>query len=322
MKRLDEFLEYSMIRIETYKPEYHSIWDQFISNSKNGVFFFYRDYMEYHSDRFEDHSLLFFKNEKLVAVMPANIKNGSLNSHDGLTFGGVISKRNMKMYLMLKIFHELKDYLKAKDITKVFYKAIPHIYHSYPAEEDLYALIRNKAKLMRRDVSSAIFMDERIRFSKSRRRNIKKSNKHGLEIKKSHDYETFMNILEKNLFEKYKVKPTHSAAEIDLLASKFPDNIKLFTAEINDEIYSGVIIYASKHVAHAQYSASTEAGLNFHTNDLIYNFLINNYYKDKKYFNFGISTEKNGLYLNKSLIDYKERFGARAVVHDFYEWEI
>ena len=65
-----------------------------------------------------------------------------------------------------------------------------------------------------------------------------------------------------------------------------------------------------------------DEGLYLRANDFIYDFLINNYYKDKKYFDFGISTEKNGLYLNEGLIDFKERFGARAVVHDFYEWEI
>jgi len=310
-----------MIRIETYKPEYYPLWNQFIENSKNGIFFFLRDYMEYHSDRFEDHSLLFFKNDKLVAVMPANIKDDCLNSHDGLTFGGIISNRKMTMFLMLKIFSELKDYLKSNGINKVLYKAIPHIYHSLPAEEDLYALIRNKAKLIRRDVASTILMEERIPFSRSRSKNIKNGQKNVFNIKESYDFETFMTIKEKQLFIKHGVKPTHSAAEMNLLASRFPNNIKLFTAEINQEMCCGVITYASKNVAHAQYQ-TTDAEFNLRANDLIYDFLINNYYKDKKYFDFGISTEKDGLYLNEGLIDYKERFGARAVVHDFYEWEI
>ena len=255
-------------------------------------------------------------------MLPANIRKNVLFSHEGLTFGGFLTNSKMTVPLMIEIFSEFKDYLKANGITKVFYKAIPHIYHSLPAEENLYALIRNKAQLIRRDVSSTIFMEEKIPFNKNRRRNIKKSKKYGLKIKKSHDFEQLMSIKVKELIKNYGVKPTHSAAEMNLLASRFPDNIKLFTTETYDKIYGGVIIFDSNNVAHAQYQINTDEGLYLRANDFIYDFLINNYYKDKKYFDFGISTEKNGLYLNEGLIDFKESFGARAVVHDFYEWEI
>ena len=242
-----------MITIKNYKPEDQPLWDNFISRSKNGVFIFYRDYMDYHSDRFSDSSLLFFKGKKLIALLPANIRKNVLFSHEGLTFGGFLTNSKMTVPLMIEIFSEFKDYLKANGITKVFYKAIPHIYHSLPAEEDLYALIRNKAQLIRRDVSSTIFMEEKIPFNKNRRRNIKKSKKYGLKIKKSHDFEQLMSIKVKELIKNYGVKPTHSAAEMNLLASRFPDNIKLFTTETYDKIYGGVIIFDSNNVAHAQY---------------------------------------------------------------------
>lgn len=310
-----------LIKIEIYNPKHGNRWNQFISNAKNGIFFFHRDYIDYHS-KLKEYSLLISKNRRLVAIMPANIKDDILSSYDGLTFGGLLTTKKMTMSLMLQIFQELKNYLKANGIKEVIYKAIPYIYHSYPAEEDLYALNINKARLIRRDVSSTIFMDGKIRFDRNRRNNIKESKDHGLKIKESEDYATFMDILSKNLLRKYGVKPTHTAAEISLLASRFPDNIKLFTAELDDEPCGGVVMYDSKKVAHAQYATSTKAGLEMRANDLIYDFLINHYYKDKNYFDFGISTENNGLYLNEGLIDYKERFGARAVVQDFYKWEL
>jgi hypothetical protein len=46
------------------------------------------------------------------------------------------------------------------------------------------------------------------------------------------------------------------------------------------------------------------------------------YSSSKKYFDFGISSEKNGRYLNIGLIQNKESFGARAIAYDFYEWEL
>ena len=45
-------------------------------------------------------------------------------------------------------------------------------------------------------------------------------------------------------------------------------------------------------------------------------------FKDKKYFDFGISNEQQGRYLNRGLINQKENFGARAIVHQFFELNI
>ncbi|MGZ7068983.1 MAG: hypothetical protein ACXVHT_11820 [Methanobacterium sp.] len=278
--------------------------------------------MEYHSDRFEDFSLMFFKGKKLVGVMPVNIKNDTVSSHDGLTFGGMVSDQKMKTEMMLNMFDLLKEFLKDNGVKNLLYKVIPHIYHTIPAEEDLYALFRNNAKLIRRDISSAISMGEKIPYSRNKKRKIKIGQKSGLKIQESSDFENFMAIEEKRLKEKYGITPTHTAEQINLLAKKFPNNIKLFTAEINNEIYGGVIVFESKNVAHGQYQSATDAGLKLNGTDLIFDFLINNYYKDKKYFDFGISTERNGHYLNEGLINYKEQFGARAVVHDFYKMDI
>jgi len=310
------------LKILIYREELKPQWDNFITNSKNGVFLFYRDYMEYHADRFVDHSLMFFKGHKLVAVMPANIKDNVLFTHGGLTFGGIVSEYGMETQLMLEIFDKLVQYCEPVGIKKIIYKAIPHIYHKAPAEEDLYVLFRHNAKLIRRDVSSTIFLKERIPFSKGRGWCIKKSKIKGLEVKRSYDFKTFMAIEEENLRKKYNVRPTHTADEIQLLASRFPENIKLFTAHKDDTMYAGVIIYESKNVAHTQYIAATDEGKKLYATDLILDFLINDKYAKKKYFDFGISTEKEGKFLNVGLITQKEEFGARAVVYDTYELEI
>jgi len=96
-----------IVEVVKYSPENKIKWDSFVSKSKNGVFLFKRDYMEYHSDRFRDHSLLFFKNRELVGLLPANIRGDELHSHEGLTFGGVISSIDMTAPLMLELFESL-----------------------------------------------------------------------------------------------------------------------------------------------------------------------------------------------------------------------
>jgi hypothetical protein len=313
----------SGITVSHYQSGLKPEWDKFIAQSRNGTFLFYRDYMDYHADRFPDASLMFFTEEgSLFAVLPATAKGRTLSSHAGLTFGGIISDTRMKTPVMLDVFEVMKSHLRSEGIKSVLYKAIPHIYHQIPSEEDLYALYRNNAQLVRRDVSSAIDLREKLPFSKGRRYEIKQAQKHGLEVKQSDDFRSFMGIEEHVLGTKYDSRPVHSASEMQMLAERFPEHIKLFAAHRGDEMLAGVIVYETRSVAHAQYIAANEMGKKTGALDLILGHLINEYYSGKKYFDFGISTENNGLQLNVGLIENKQSFGARAIVHDFYEFSV
>lgn len=310
------------MKVVRYEPPYKDIWDDFVPRSKNGLFLFYRNYMDYHADRFKDHSLIFYNNDKFVALMPSSENENELVSHGGLTFGGIISDRLMKTSLMMDIFEALIVYLKKNRIQKLIYKAIPHIYHTLPAEEDLYALFIHKAKLIRRDVASTVEIQDRLRFSKGRKHSIAKAKKAKLSVKQNDDFETFMAI-EKFVLKKYhNVEPVHSADEIKMLAKAFPENIKLFSAFDKDKMLAGVVIYENKYAVHAQYISSKDEGKTVGASDIILDYLINDYYSDKKYFDFGISTENDGLYLNTGLVANKEGFGARTTVYDFYELNI
>lgn len=305
-----------------YSKDKKELWNDFILKAKNESFMFNRNYMEYHSDVFKDNSIMFFQDNELIAVMPANISEKSLISHGGLTFGGIISDYSMTTSKMMKIFELLIDYAKKNDIQKIIYKPIPYIYHKVPANEDLYALYRFNFKLIRRDVSTTINMDNRLELSSRRKRAIKKANKSGIKVERSLNFEKFMYVLEEILKEKYNVMPVHSSKQIELLASRFPENIKLFGAFDRDNMIAGAIVYETSQVAHTQYLASSYEGKKVGALDLVMDYLINGYYSNKKYFDFGISTEKNGTYLNEGLINQKEMFGGRAVIYDFYEYSI
>jgi len=308
-----------MVDIVKYESNYKSLWDGFVRRSKNGSFLFHRDYMEYHSDQFLDSSLLFFENGNLVSIMPANVAGDIFYSHSGLTFGGIVSDRKMKIGVMLELFDSLMTYLSQHRIQTLVYKAVPHIYHVLPAEEDLYALFRYNAKLIKRDVSSAILFDEPIPFRKGRKWSIKQGKKYGLTIKQTNDFEAFMSIEEAVLTSKYDVKPTHTPSEIESLAQKFPENIKLFAAYKDEIMLAGVVIYENKTVVHTQYIASSDTGKKMGATELLLDYLITQYSSGQKYFDFGISTEKGGAYLNRGLVAYKEGFGARAIAYDAYE---
>jgi len=307
------------LEVIKYESHYKPIWDEFIKHSKNGVFLFLRGYMDYHSDRFTDHSLMFLKNDLLIAAMPANMNDDMLVSHSGLTFGGVISDNKMKISPMLEVFEAIITYMQKCMFKKLIYKVIPHIYHSIPSEEDLYALFVNEARLCRRDFSTTIRMKDKLKFAKGRKHSIKKAQKMDLEVIESKDFEAFMDIEKLVLKKNYNTKPVHSADEIKLLAKRFPKNIKLFGAYKKATMLAGTIIYESKNVAHAQYIASTDEGKEIGASDIIFDYLIQKYYTDKRYFDFGISTEKDGKYLNTNLTLNKETFGGRGIVYDWYE---
>ena len=77
-----------MITIRRYTSIDKPLWDGFVALSKNATFLHYRDYMDYHSDRFHDFSLMAFDGGRLLALLPANLSGDTLYSHQGLTFGG------------------------------------------------------------------------------------------------------------------------------------------------------------------------------------------------------------------------------------------
>ncbi|MFA7571131.1 MAG: GNAT family N-acetyltransferase [Sulfurimonadaceae bacterium] len=279
--------------------------------------------MEYHSDRFDDFSLMAFDEaDKLIAILPANIKENILYSHQGLTFGGFLVDDKMKTETMLEIFESLKHFSKEQDIKTIVYKCIPYIYHLKPSEEDRYALFRNNAKLIRRDVTSTINLTEQVRYSKGRKWTINKAKKEVIETFESDDYETFWELLTRVLESNHESKPVHTLEEIKKLANLFPKNIKLFLSKKDKRIVSGALIYENHNIVHTQYLANSEEGRELGALDLLIDYLIKDVYKNKKYFDFGISNEDAGRYLNAGLIAQKEGFGARAVVHDFYELEI
>ena len=307
------------LTVTLYKSEYRQLWDNFVECSKNGVFLFKRDYMEYHSSRFIDHSLMFFSDEKLVGVMPANLEGHTLHSHAGLTFGGVISGYDMTQQLMLEVFDQLIVHAQEQGISQIIYKTIPYIYHSAPADEDLYALFRHNAHLIARSVSSAVYLPQRLPFDSRRKESLRKARKNGLEVKRSYDLKPFMELAKYVLMEKHGVRPVHTVEELEPLMQRFPENIKLFVSTRGGKLLAGIIMYESANVAHGQYAANSEEGRSVGAQDIIEDYLINQYYVGKKYYDFGISTTKLGRELNEGLLSRKEGFGASAVNYDFYE---
>jgi hypothetical protein len=310
------------ICVVPYTPTYKSAWDDMVQASTNGTFLFYRDYMEYHSDRFRDASLLAFDDRKgLVAILPANRDGDVVTSHQGLSYGGFVSS-HATVPLSIRIFGETLQYLARAGVSRLVYKAIPDIYLRRPSGEAAYALTCFAARLVRRDVLSVVIPAQGLSFQQRRWRSIRKAQEAGVSVALSQDFTQFWPILERNLQEVYGARPVHSLAEIRLLHDRFPDNIKLFSAYHRGDMIAGVVIYESARVAHVQYVGTGTEGRRLRAVDMVYHWLLETYYRTKPYFDFGNSVGTDAWGLNLGVLEFKESFGGRAVMQDFFELDV
>ena len=312
-----------MFEVRRYTPDRADEWNEFVARAKNGTFLFDRQYMDYHADRFADHSLMFYRDEALCALLPANESDATLYSHQGLTYGGLVMDYKLTAADTLQLFADLNSHLHRIGISRVVYKAIPWIYHQLPSEEDLYALTQVcGARLSARELSTTIMLQRNIRWSRIRRRGVKRAEDAGVVVEVSQDFDAFWPVLEANLLTNHQVHPVHTVDEMKLLHSRFPKHIVLYTATLNGEVVGGVVMYLTPQVAHAQYSSATPEGKRLGVLDAIYDRIMQQDLKDYPYFDFGKSTEDAGHILNEQLVFQKEGFGGRAVCYDTYEWNL
>jgi len=312
-----------MFEVRRYTAQQSDEWNRFVAASKNGTFLFDRRFMDYHSDRFSDHSLLVYRDRRLYALLPANEMEHTLVSHGGLTYGGLVMDGRCSAKGVIDAFQAINDYLRQQGFCRVVYKAIPWIYHQLPAEEDLYALTAVcRARLTIRDISSAIVAAHRQQFTESRRSGLRKALRAGLTVRESSDVEAFWQILNDNLTAKYAVRPVHTADELRLLRSRFPERIKLWLVYNSQTPVGGTLLFLTPQVLHTQYISATPEGKTIGAIDLLFDHLINNVYKDFPYIDFGKSTVSDSADLNEQLIFQKEGFGGRAVCYDTYEYDL
>ena len=308
--------------IKRYEKNDCTNWNAFIGQAKNATFLFHRDFMDYHSDRFQDYSLVVLDGEKWVAVLPANVVGNDVFSHQGLTYGGLVYLEKIKLASVIAIFKSVLSFLNANKKEKLQLKLLPSIYHQKPAEELNYALFLAKAQLIRRDTLAVLDLSQQNNLSKLRKRSIQKGISNDFVIKEADDFEDFWNeILIPNLAQKHQAKPVHSLEEITKLKALFPENIRQFNVYENGIIVAGTTIFETSTVAHSQYISGKEDKNELGGIDLLFYQLISETFKNKRFFGFGISNENQGRKLNDGLSYWKESFGASTIVHDFYKVE-
>ncbi|MBD5217154.1 MAG: GNAT family N-acetyltransferase [Bacteroidales bacterium] len=314
-------LKWEIVRYESSRKQQ---WDSFVRESRNATFLFLRDYMEYHSDRFEDHSLLAYRKGKLLAILPANAVGDTLYSHQGLTYGGwLLPMRHIDAEDVLCLFEAWNDYAPAHGFRGCVYKPVPYIYTRRPAQEDLYALHRFGARISASLISNAIYLPDPAPMTPSRIRalNYARRNADGLSFNTDADVAAFHRMLSHCLKEKHSASPVHNTEELSLLKNRFPENIRICTLERAGNPEAGICLYLSEATAHCQYIATTEYARECRLLTLLVSEILKMpEVRRRRYLDFGTSNEDGGRKLNAGLYHNKFSYGGGGVAYD--TWKI
>lgn len=314
----------SMTEIIKYDASMAARWDEFARLSRNGTLLHQRCYMDYHSDRFKDCSLIAMREGKLCALLPACVDGDMLWSHRGLTYGGwLVPLKHFDATVMIEVMDAACQWMTDKGIKRLVYKPVPHIYHRYPCEEDLYALFRHQARLIETNISTTIDLSCPLPLDRGNKSGANAARKAGIQVGPSDDWQGYWNLLSSLLDERYGTRPVHSLDEMRLLQGRFPNDIRLYTATLHGELLAGVVMYLSQPVAHCQYIGASPQGKDSKALTLLFDYLIGEATKSGyRYFDFGISNEDHGRYLNEGLLRQKSRLGGRGIVYNTFEIDL
>lgn len=318
------------MKVRKFLPEDNESWDLFCESSNNGSTFLHtRKFLSYHKEKFEDLSVIVEDDSgACIGIFPAaklsGVDDGVVVSHPGATYGGLLHAGKLSGDRMITAMYAICSFYRDLDFREIIYKAVPHIYHSTPAQDDLYALFRLGAKRIRSDLSASVNLKNRGEISQRRKRAYKKALKNGVEIITGKEIapELWL-ILSDNLEKKYGAMPVHSIREIQLLCDIFPNEVEFIGAVCDGSLVAGVVLFNNSMVSHAQYIASSEKGYSVSALDFVFEYCIKMAESRKsQYFDFGTSNEDQGKILNESLYKFKVEFGAGGTVHEYYKLDI
>ena len=275
--------------------------------------------MDYHSDRFDDASMMVFKKNKFVGILPAHKNDGVISSHGGLTYGGLITE-GLGTNDILEIWEQLVSELKEMGYHTLRLKTMPSFLQMHYHSATEYFLYKQAANLEGRDMNFVIDLQEPITIHKSKLKKLQAVSESGLEIVQSTDPTAFWNeVLIPVLRDSYNTSPVHSLEEIQLLMGCFPQNIVQYDVLKDGHIVAGMTLFIENGVVKSQYGAAHDEGKRLRALDYLYWVLFQDYkQKGFRYFDLGTSTVHRGESYNPGLSRYKEEFGARPVNLDHY----
>ena len=316
------------MEVVQYEKKYHDKWEDFCAASSNGTIFHSRKFLSYHShDKFKDNSLLFFDDKKLVALLPAaDIKRDGLRmlwSHMGASYGGFVHDESLNIKQSFDLTQSLIDYSLQEKFEKIVVTNVPVVYQKRYNQYLDFAFIKNGFNYLKREVTSVITLDvdedNVMKLIKPESRtSVRKSEKMGVVIKKSNDFDEYYDILKSNLAMRHNVQPAHTLEELYKLKELFPQKIQLFGAYLKNKMIAGVInFYCNDKVVLVFYISHDPEFQQYRAvNLLFYTIMKDAISRGLGFLDFGLFTVN--MEPNWGLGKFKESFGARGILRDSF----
>ena len=320
-----------MLLIKKYNKKLNNDWDRFVQKSFNGTLFQTQKFLSYHQEKkINDYSLVFYKNKKIIAVLPAaetkQNKEKILYSHPGASYGGLVIDHSLNFEIIDEIIVKLIQYAKKQNFKKITLINSPSIYCNNKNETLHYLLLWNKFNINEIYISHATKLNKPIMalLQTRKKRYIKQIIKNNsFTCEQTQEYGEFYKLLIISK-KQHKTTPTHSLKELIQLQEMFPKHIILLSFYENKNIIGGSLVFvANKKTGLVFYNAINQ---NYRNTQLavfqLYSCMQFCYNKKLEYIDFGVShlpKAKNPLKPKKTLIKFKEFFGARGIARTIYE---
>jgi len=228
-------------------------WDAFVADSENGTLFHELKFLSYHEEgRFDFHNMMFVRDGRLEAVLPAAIvetEDGrtALRSPVGASFGGFVLKRNLTLDMAADLVSALTNHARSASFSEVCIAPSPpwywtnhHNHIEFALEEAGYEPTGPE------ELSSIIPISEKAdimdTFRGNARTAVRQAVNKGVSARLTDDLETFHWI---NLANKasHGAMPTHSLGELEAIRKLYPDRFRLFGAFLDDKMIAGLLMF-------------------------------------------------------------------------------
>lgn len=297
--------------IVKYEKIYYNEWNTFVEESINGNIYHSRIFLSYHpEDRFEDTSIMIYKDNILVCVLPSCKNGDKYFSHKGATYGGPVFSKDVYNIKYLNILiNKIFEYYN----YNIEFRICNSIYNSVSDNSLLY-LLGSKLKMCP-ELAWYIHTNENIIENISNIRNkksllkIMNNNEYVCDSFSDKEYYIkFYKILKKNLNTKYDTNPTHTLEEFLFLSDILKDKQRLYLVKYKDIIYGGVyVIKVTKNCWYTFYiSKNIDISNNLSIIYIMYKIQQDALKENVKYVDYGITTEDAGKKINIGLAEFKE----------------
>ncbi len=324
----DRSFQEKMLEIRLFEPQQSERWDAFVQESYNGTLFHERRFLSYHPpERFHDASLMFYRDGRLLAVLPAARRPGDaeplLVSHPGASFGGPVMRKGASLKETDELVRALIRWAGQNGYVGIDLTLPPAVYLKAPGNYLDFCLYKQGFRYRKREMSSVVPLpagesEVLPMFSPQARRAVRKAQKSDVLVTLSDDYAAFYRILERNLRLRHNVTPTHTLEELEMLVRLYPERIHLYAAQAEQRMIAGLVMFdATPQTTLAFYISHDQDFQQYRAVNLLFYEVFCRYVRaGYRYLDFGLFSVD--MEPNWGLARFKEGFGALGVFRDSF----